>query len=132
MENELLPEHALEYMLGGNAILILVSENTDKCFRYRIKQKSPDLYYVSIYPSGEYIGFIRRDFSGDLTYAPKGDTAEDIQAFRWTFVRLLQKKIPKELHLLHTGICSVCSRPLTDAESLELGIGPVCRKKLGL
>lgn len=27
--------------------------------------------------------------------------------------------------------CCVCSRPLVDAKSVEMGIGPVCRKKYG-
>lgn len=27
--------------------------------------------------------------------------------------------------------CAVCSRPLCDAKSVELGIGPECRKKYG-
>jgi hypothetical protein len=29
------------------------------------------------------------------------------------------------------GKCSVCRRTLTDPESIELGIGPVCRVKMG-
>ncbi len=31
-----------------------------------------------------------------------------------------------------TGICSCCSRELTNAVSIELGIGPICRAKWGL
>lgn len=30
-----------------------------------------------------------------------------------------------------TGQCSVCMRPLTNPESVKLGIGPVCRAKFG-
>ena len=32
---------------------------------------------------------------------------------------------------LETGICSCCGRELTNEESVELGIGPICREKWG-
>ena len=32
---------------------------------------------------------------------------------------------------IQSGTCGVCSSPLTNAESLKLGIGPVCRGKMG-
>lgn len=31
-----------------------------------------------------------------------------------------------------TGNCSCCSRPLTNPESVELGIGPICRDNFGM
>jgi len=31
-----------------------------------------------------------------------------------------------------TGSCSCCGRDLTNAQSIELGIGPICREKFGL
>jgi hypothetical protein len=31
----------------------------------------------------------------------------------------------------HSGVCGACSSPLTDPESLRLGIGPKCRAKRG-
>jgi hypothetical protein len=31
-----------------------------------------------------------------------------------------------------TGQCSCCGRELTNAESVELGIGPICRERFGL
>ena len=36
------------------------------------------------------------------------------------------------LHGKQTGRCSCCGRELENAESVELGIGPVCRRKWGL
>lgn len=36
------------------------------------------------------------------------------------------------LHGKQTGRCSCCGRELENAESVELGIGPICRKKWGL
>lgn len=31
-----------------------------------------------------------------------------------------------------TGKCSICNRPLSDPDSLQAGVGPVCRAKFGL
>jgi hypothetical protein len=32
---------------------------------------------------------------------------------------------------IQSGTCGICSSPLTNEESLKLGIGPVCRAKMG-
>jgi hypothetical protein len=32
---------------------------------------------------------------------------------------------------MRTGVCSCCGRELTNSESIELGIGPICRSKYG-
>ena len=34
-------------------------------------------------------------------------------------------------HGLRTGVCSCCGRALTDKNSVELGIGPICASKYG-
>lgn len=36
------------------------------------------------------------------------------------------------LYGMRTGVCSCCGRELTNAVSIELGIGPICRKNWGL
>jgi hypothetical protein len=35
------------------------------------------------------------------------------------------------LHGQRTGSCSCCGRELTNAESIALGIGPICRERFG-
>jgi hypothetical protein len=37
-----------------------------------------------------------------------------------------------KLYGQQTGSCSCCGRELTNALSIELGIGPICREKFGL
>ena len=37
-----------------------------------------------------------------------------------------------KLYGQNTGSCSCCGRELTNALSIELGIGPICREKFGL
>ena len=36
------------------------------------------------------------------------------------------------MKILVTNKCSVCGRWIWDKKSLEVGVGPVCRKKLGI
>ncbi|PIT96495.1 hypothetical protein COT94_00095 [Candidatus Falkowbacteria bacterium CG10_big_fil_rev_8_21_14_0_10_37_14] len=36
-------------------------------------------------------------------------------------------KLNNNVEIMHTGACLVCGKKLTDAESIEHGIGPVCR-----
>jgi hypothetical protein len=31
------------------------------------------------------------------------------------------------IDVMHTGKCLVCSKTLTDAKSIEFGLGPICR-----
>lgn len=44
---------------------------------------------------------------------------------------LLDPKAAAIRHGRLTGCCAVCSRPLTNKESVELGIGPICASKMG-
>lgn len=49
-------------------------------------------------------------------------------------LRVLQGKqeLPDGYHIRHEGKCGMCGRTLTEPESLECGIGPVCREKMGI
>ncbi|MFN3756747.1 MAG: DUF6011 domain-containing protein [Flavobacterium sp.] len=45
------------------------------------------------------------------------------------FTRFCQNTKQTIIHYgLETGECSICGRPLTDSESIRLGIGPICRQ----
>lgn len=52
----------------------------------------------------------------------------------WAFALLLAADPLKALGDMgkHLGFCIMCSRPLSNDESVALGIGPDCRKRLGL
>jgi len=56
-----------------------------------------------------------------------------IQAFEWMMTHLNEKakgSWPSKIELWHTGHCGCCGRLLTDPESLQNGIGPICIKKI--
>lgn len=49
-------------------------------------------------------------------------------------LRMIENVTPRQASLDYgrkSEVCGVCSSPLTNAESLKLGIGPVCRGKMG-
>lgn len=49
-------------------------------------------------------------------------------------IRLIEKRTPRLASIdfgLKSGSCGVCHSPLTNEESLKLGIGPKCRAKMG-
>jgi hypothetical protein len=69
--------------------------------------------------SGEKVGNQRpgAEYRGKLVEELRG-LADDPQCASAAYGRL-------------TGTCGVCSRTLTNPESIELGIGPVCRSRFG-
>lgn len=56
-----------------------------------------------------------------------------IEIFGWFWNHMLQGTIDGRITVInHTGRCGHCHRPLTHLESMPIGIGPDCFKKLGL
>lgn len=50
------------------------------------------------------------------------------------WLSMIEEVTPRQASIdfgIQSGTCGVCSSPLTNAESLKLGIGPVCRGKMG-
>ena len=55
-----------------------------------------------------------------------------VKVVRWSIRQVVEgKELPNGYSIQHEGKCCCCGRPLTDPESSELGIGPVCREKHG-
>jgi hypothetical protein len=53
-------------------------------------------------------------------------------AINW--LKMIEEVTPRQASIdfgLQSGSCGVCHSPLTNEESLKLGIGPVCRNKMG-
>lgn len=83
-----------------------------------------------------YQGYLKREYgSRDVIFqiGRKGlpDYNErSIKALLWVLSH--SENIPSKVHIYHHGRCSACGRKLTDAMSLRCGLGPTCRKKIGL
>jgi hypothetical protein len=136
---KLASEHALPFILGGNALFTLRSLKTGKRFTYKVtapKKNDTDtteVYWVRLLTGADnentftYIGFIKKQ-NGVWGFIPKiGGNGSHYLEFGFN------KIISLELHnvnleVWHEGKCCRCGRTLTVPESIEDGIGPECKK----
>ena len=124
--------HVYAYLLGGKCHATFHNQITDKQLHVYIKQKTIGVWYV--YYNSEYIGYIRGDVfirNESITrLAPTIMLAA--QQFSWVWKQVVAKTLPSTMHVMHDGYCGHCGRHLTEKISLIVGIGPECRKKLGI
>lgn len=86
--------------------------------------RNPGAIYAKDRESGTYLGkfaagrFVRSRDCDELTQAKLISIAKDPLAHAIAHGKL-------------TGSCAICSRKLTDPESVERGIGPICSEKYG-
>lgn len=143
-----------DYMFGGKAEFTLQSNVTGKHFTYRVLKYSDDKIRFVFFLGGSnndtdwiYAGKLRRfkrdpnalstplTKNNELAFArtPKSPSsaAPVMQAFGW-FIHMLNKDTIAEdqVTFLHSGKCSACGRKLTTPESIQTGMGPVCRSRL--
>lgn len=92
---------------------------------------------LGIYREGETIYCVRKARQSERVYAYQLITIEG-QNPRWDYVagKVYELKVESMISLevaqqygRQTGICCICGRFLTDAESVQKGIGPVCGRK---
>ncbi len=92
---------------------------------------------IGIYREGETIYCVRKARQSERVYAYQLITTEGENP-RWDYVagKVFELKVENMISLevaqqygRKTGICCICGRYLTDAESVTKGIGPVCERK---
>ena len=146
-------ENIKEFILGGKADFTILQEGTDKTkeqqYKYRItipKDSEPSntqVWYVSAEldetNSGveldgknlKYQGYLKRDLSFNIGARGIEDyNQKSINGLVWVLKH--SNNLPSVVHIYHHGKCSVCERKLTDAKSLRCGVGPTCRKRVGI
>jgi len=135
----------INFIIGGTADFNLTSNRTGKMVTLRVAEHSTD-------PKDDIRFVFYEDETGDWNYlcvldiersllhsqnfnalnarlTTKSPHKHDINviAFQW-LIKMLNNNvdISKLLTFEHMGICSMCGRTLTNPESIERGIGPVC------
>jgi hypothetical protein len=136
MENTIPIEYAKDYILAGRAMVGIHSTLTGNTFWYFVKQKDKGEHneHWNVYVrGGSYIGTIR-EMQGGWFFVPSGPVRDNpaTEPFLVAWHRIRIPKDHPQLIILHMGTCSFCGRQLTDGDSLLKGIGPICRKKLGI
>lgn len=142
-----------EFILGGNAEFTILQEATQGKPAIQVKYKitipkdktalNTPVWYVSTEMSEGaegveqdarhivYQGYLTRNM--DFKVGVKGIqdyNNKAIVGLIWTLNHA--NALPSAVKVFHHGKCSVCGKKLTDARSLECGIGPTCRKKVGI
>jgi len=137
------PPHRKAYVLAGDAKVTIVSKRTGERFTYRVRAKEEiqgtlgasvpkSLHFVSVLTgpdNGEDYRFLGTIFDGKVYVHGRksniGADAPSAKAFQWAWANL-EGAMAERFELWHSGRCARCHRELTDPESIERGLGPVC------
>lgn len=149
MQNEVTKD-IKKFILGGRSEFSIYQEsvngsnNITKKYEVTVadggfKDGTPNTWFVKTCVNGDmqYQGYIRRkDITGWVfsfytsKKSPRFVDNFSIKGLLWVLHHC--DDLPDRVHILHHGKCSVCGRKLTDADSLMCGIGPTCRKRVGM
>lgn len=139
MSHELIgSERIRQYIMGGNGVVTLKSY-TGKHHTYWFaapenrKDDDDTMFVKTLVDGGDwvYVGmFKNKNFH--LTKASKFALTSPIVKGVYFILKIMFKTgfSDDRMQLYHMGVCSRCGRPLTNPDSIELGIGPVCREML--
>lgn len=151
-------DEIVRFLLAGAAIFTLKQVNVDKPrhYTYRVSKAKSNPSFKSANParkveffvglltgpdntgSYSYMGLLRRDLNREIplhfetSEKFKGDP-DSSRFFEQFFIAVTEYgQMPANLEFYHAGACCRCGRTLTDPTSIELGIGPECRAKMGV
>lgn len=125
------PEDALAFIRAGRAKVTIRSAVTSKRYTFKVTRKDDIWFYSLLISPDEYI-YLATAF-GDtpprLTKKSPTNLSAPFAAIRWVMGNLLRGKLDTEqVEVWHEGHCGKCGRSLTVPESIESGLGPICRK----
>src|SRR6187551_2345750 len=124
-------QHAERFILSGRAKFSFYNEKTQNQFKYYVKEKSDGLYYVYSNISRQYLGYIKfRKFHMVEQQTIRPIELQALKVFIYTWYRIIELTLSEFIKVMYTGQCGMCGRPLTDGESILIGIGPICLGKL--
>lgn len=109
------------------------SIKTGKDYTYKISRSEYNgKWYTHVKVETEYLKFVRLGtyYNGRITN--KGNLVESPSAIAiaWVLSKVEAKNfalLSESVEIMHTGHCLVCGKTLTDAKSIEIGLGPICR-----
>lgn len=125
------PEDIRHFILAGHAIFTIESTRTGAWYTYKVNSSKKDinLFFVNVLTGGDdyvYMGMIKNNIFS-LTKASKfTKDSTSFKAFDFYFRNIMAGKIHPEINFYHLGICGKCGKPLSDPNSINRGIGPVC------
>lgn len=142
-------EEILNFVLGGKAEFSIIQDETSTTKKvvmpYSVTKSdnNPKVYFVYTECSNsnvmKYHGYLLRTRDGikfkrgSAKISNEDFNTRAIKGLLWVINSLEHRgSIPRSVHVMHHGRCSRCGRRLKDEESLRYGLGPECRKRVGL
>lgn len=128
----------VRFLFAGYATFTLLDTRINERITYFVKQaedngKKKDMWFVSARVGMDflYFGYIDKDKKFNWAKTPKL-SKDDLRAkyFLAFLIRVNQEQVPNFIEFWHEGICGKCGRHLTVPESINNGLGPVCRKRM--
>lgn len=112
------------------------SKDSGKDYTYKIKRSAfKGKWYTHIFVEKEYLHFdyLGMYENGVIFRKKVGEIKTPAAiAIAWVLKKVEEKKFTmldtEKIDVFHLGCCLRCGKTLTDAESIEHGLGPVCRK----
>ena len=147
MEHIINPVYYQDFILAGNCEFTLKSLKTGNEEIFVVKRAKYDRFYWVNNRLREYLGKIYMSPDAVENIWIFDMKLKDITVFQadqlkifswfWRYALLLpddwaQFKLNQIQVINHTGRCGHCHRELTHPQSIPIGIGPDCFKKLGL
>lgn len=120
---------------NNGADFTIRSKRTGKDYTYSI---SRSLYngnwYTHVKVETEYLKFVRLGtyFNGTIRHKGKIVDCPSAIAIAYVLAKVEAKSftlLDTMVEVMHTGKCLVCSKTLTDADSIAFGLGPICRAR---
>ena len=115
-----------------NGVFTVKSKKTGKDFTYKISRSEYNgrwythIRVESMYMSFKYLGSY---FNGNLKRKGEFVKSPSAVAISYILKKIEEGKsefLDTQIELMHIGKCMACGKPLTDAVSIERGLGPVC------
>lgn len=109
------------------------SRESGKDYTYKIKRSAfKGVWYTHIFVEKTYLQF---DYLGSYFIGKVWLKKQEVKtpaaiAIGWVLNKVQESKftlLDSKIDLFHLGSCLRCGKTLTDAESIEHGLGPVCR-----
>lgn len=134
------------FILAGNAVFTLTRPDGTH-YTYRVYKARPyksftrETWFVSLgtnYHDSISLGRLKRavltehPVYGNSNSRMTGSASEATFLCFWDALDSLTGVGATQIRLQHAGRCCCCGRELTNPESIDLGIGPECREKVGL
>ena len=118
----------------AKGVFTVKSRKSGRDFTFKVthsKWEKNDKWYTHIHVEQNYLEFryLGSFFNGNIVRKKQVVDTPAAQAIAWVLRQVRSNRfdvLDKGVEVMHLGKCLRCNRTLTDAKSIERGLGPVC------